>query len=542
MAIFDARSATQLFNAADPRNVAFSAHVASSPTTYVWATTGHDLIHVHGTGITTGAGRRPTGGTATSVAIDLNRDGDIDANITRISVPLSALVASANSFWQTLLGGHDTIYAASNFGSVLFGDFLEVLGTSFVIGGRDSIVGGTGPGQNLYGDAQTVGNDPGGGGDIGKLTGGRDTIVARNTSGNSLIVGDARNVESGSELRGNADILTGSDSRGDTIIGDAERVFDSTASGANDTINGRGGDDLLIGDFKMHLRFPGATSGPSTAGGHDLINGGAGADTIIGDYMTVSNHDIGAPSFASGGNDRLNGNDGNDIIYGDGVEANEAFTRFGADHIDGGAGDDTLYGDAANANDSFMNFAPDRINGGAGNDVIYGDVADANDAPVPFGSDEIDGGAGDDTIYGDAGILPTATQPGNAATGGRDLIHGGAGDDTIDGGIADDRIFGDAGSDLIIGGFHDDEMTGGADADTFRFLVGSRADRILDFEDDIDRLEISSAYGYADAHAVVATATVSGTDITLHLTADDTITLIDFGTDPDALRDDIFIV
>ena len=487
MALFDARSATQLFNAADARNVAFSAHFASSPTTYVWSTTGHDRIHVRGTNFTTGPDRKPTGGTATSVAIDLNRDGDIDATIARISVPLTALTANPSSFWETLLGGHDTLYAATGFGSVLFGDFLEVVGTTFVIGGRDSIVGGTGPGQNLYGDAQAVGEHHDAGGDIGKLTGGRDTIVARNTSGNSLIIGDARNVESGSQLRSNADILTGSDSRGDTIIGDAERVFDSNAGGANDIINGRGGDDLLIGDFKSVERFPGATSGPAASGRHDLINGGAGADTIMGDFVFVSDNQVGAISFAFCGNDRLNGNDGDDLIYGDAVEANDAFLNYGRDRIDGGAGDDT--------------------------------------------------------IYGDARTLPAGLPPDVEPVGGEDVIHGGSGNDTIDGGVANDRIFGDAGSDLIIGGFQNDEMTGGAvDSDTFRFLVGSRADRILDFEDDVDRLEISTAYGFADGDEVVATATVSGNDITLHLTADDTITLVGFGTDPSALSDDIFIV
>ncbi|HEX2727447.1 MAG TPA: hypothetical protein VHN20_16615, partial [Beijerinckiaceae bacterium] len=346
MALFDARSATQLFNAADPRNVAFSAHLASSPTTYVWSTTGHDRIHARGTGFTTGADRKATGGTATSVAIDLNGDGDIDASIARISVPLTALVASPNSFWQTLLAGHDTLYAATGFGSVLFGDFLEVVGTTFVIGGRDSITGGTGPGQNLYGDAQAVGEHHDAGGDIGKLTGGRDTIIARNTSGNSLIIGDARNVESGSQLRGNADILTGSDGRGDTIIGDAERVFDSTATGGNDIINGRGGDDLLIGDVKAVQRFPGATSGPEGVGGNDLINGGGGDDTIMGDFMFVADNQVGAISSAFCGNDRLNGNDGDDVIYGDAVEANDAFLNFGRDQIDGVAGDDTIFGDA----------------------------------------------------------------------------------------------------------------------------------------------------------------------------------------------------
>lgn len=44
-------------------------------------------------------------------------------------------------------------------------------------------------------------------------------------------------------------------------------------------------------------------------------------------------------------------------------------------------------------------------------------------------------------------------------------------------------------------------------------------DRIFDFQDDIDQIEIASAYGFADASEVVATATVNGNDVTLHLSA-----------------------
>jgi Ca2+-binding RTX toxin-like protein len=102
-------------------------------------------------------------------------------------------------------------------------------------------------------------------------------------------------------------------------------------------------------------------------------------------------------------------------------------------------------------------------------------------------------------------------------------------------------MFGEAGLDILIGNFGNDTESGGADADIFRFSVDSRRDRILDFEDDEDELQISSAYGYADAAAVVATATVSGNDITLHLTANDEIMLVGFGTDPNLLLNDIVI-
>lgn len=51
--------------------------------------------------------------------------------------------------------------------------------------------------------------------------------------------------------------------------------------------------------------------------------------------------------------------------------------------------------------------------------------------------------------------------------------------------------------------------------DAFQFFLNSGVDRILDFQNDIDQLEVSSAYGFASP-AVIATATVSGADVTLH--------------------------
>jgi len=485
MAVFDTRMATQLFNAFDARNVAFGTHVSHSSTSYVWNTTGHDRIHIEGVGITVDGNNLPTGGTVKKVSIDLNADGDIDGVISGVNVALTGLVESPDSFWQSLLKGHDVIYAPATFGGVMFGDFLNVIGDTTVIGGRDTLAGGTGAGQNLYGDAQAVGAHHDLGGAAGTLTGGRDTIVANNTTGNSLIIGDARVVEVNGRLNGNGDILTGSNTQGDTIIGDAERVFNSTASCGNDIINGRGGDDLLIGDVRDVQRFPGAADGPSVAGRHDLINGGDGDDAIYGDFVSVSDNQVGAISNASCGNDRLYGNDGNDVIYGDLKIGNDAITIYGRD----------------------------QIYGGAGNDIIYGDAASFS-----------------------AGLPPDAN------VGGHDLIYGGTGNDFVDGGVGNDRIFGEAGMDTLIGGFGNDQLTGGADADVFRFETGSGLDRILDFEDEIDTIEISASYGYADAAAVIATASVSGSNITLHLSPTDKITLLDFGTDPNVLLNDITII
>ncbi len=508
MAVFDARPSDKLFNAIDRNIVAFDSLFVSTPITYVWNTTGGDRVRVDGIGITTGGGGLPTGGTATKVRIDLDKDGDFDATFSNVSVPLTALVTDAYSFWKTLLKGHDTIYASTSEGGTLFGDFWKVQGNTALIGGQDNIVGGTGEGQNLYGDAESVGTKEGNppvSYPPGTLTGGRDTIVANNTTGRSYLIGDARNVNSNSLLNGNADVLTGSDTQADTIAGDADRLSVGSVKGGNDTINGRGGDDFLIGDVRDVNRFP-SSSGNTAPCGHDLINGGDGHDIIVGDVATIGENEVGQNNNASGGNDRLYGNDGNDKIYGEIEIVTFAFDHLGNDRIYGGDGDDELYGDFGN-HDRFDDAIPPNTDIG-GHDLIYG-------------------GAGNDIVFGAVG---------------NDRLYGEADNDTMNGDHGDDQLYGGSGNDVLIGSIGNDRLTGDAGNDQFRFFEDSAVDQVLDFEDDIDKLQISSAYGYADAAAVVATATVAGDDMTLHLTADDTITLVDFGTDPNALLNDIVII
>lgn len=485
MAVFDARQSRQAFDATDSSLVDFSSLASTNSTTYVWNTTGSGYVQANGVNITVDDGGIASSGVVKSLVISTETGGEGDAVISGLNVSLPVILDNVESFWASVLKGHDTIRAPQSFDATLFGDALTVFGSTRVIGGRDTIAGGTGAAQTFYGDAATVGQDPTNNGLVGTLTGGRDTIIANNTDGNSLIVGDAGTVDSGSRLDANADILTGSNSRADTIYGDAALVFDSVCVGANDTINGRGGDDLLVGDVNRVQRFPGATSGPFASGGHDLINGGTGNDVVIGDMQFVSNADVGAISEARGGNDRLYGNDGDDTIYGDTVDANDAFVLFGRD----------------------------RIYGGDGNDIIYGD----------------------------AKSFPNGLPP-DVELNGHDVIYGGAGNDTIDGGVGNDRILGEIGTDVLVGGYGSDQLTGGADADVFRFFSGSGHDRVFDFTDDLDELQISATYGYSNAADVVATATIHGNDVTLHLTADDTITLLNFGSNANQLLNDILIV
>jgi Ca2+-binding RTX toxin-like protein len=114
--------------------------------------------------------------------------------------------------------------------------------------------------------------------------------------------------------------------------------IDRVASGygANDTLTGHAGGDLLSG-----------------GAGNDTLNGLAGNDYLIG----------------GAGNDQLNGGDGNDDLFG----------GAGDDTLDGGEGVDYLIGGSG----------ADTINGGNGNDVITGGA----------GNDILNGGRGNDVYH-----------------------------------------------------------------------------------------------------------------------------------------------
>lgn len=78
--------------------------------------------------------------------------------------------------------------------------------------------------------------------------------------------------------------------------------------------------------------------------------------------------------------------------------------------------------------------------------------------------------------------------------GGNDTIRGGLGADTLLGGVGKDDLRGGAGSDRLIGNTGGDTLTGGAgnSKDMFVFDDTSGADRITDFQDGVDRIEITS--------------------------------------------------
>jgi Ca2+-binding RTX toxin-like protein len=188
--------------------------------------------------------------------------------------------------------------------------------------------------------------------------------------------------------------------------------------------------------------------------------------------------------------------------------------------------------------DGFSSLGNDKLYGEAGDDVIYGDYQTASDLlfeepenTSAGGNDYLDGGDGADQLFG---------------RGRRDNLVGGAGNDQLQGDAGNDRVSGGAGDDVIIAGRGDDRLFGDegapAGSDTFRFLANSGKDVIQDFQNDIDTIEISSSYGLMDGGDVVATATISGSNVILHLDANTTITLYNYTLPPSTLEDDIAII
>ncbi|SDE75149.1 fasciclin domain-containing protein [Ruegeria marina] len=184
--------------------------------------------------------------------------------------------------------------------------------------------------------------------------------------------------------------------------------------------------------------------------------------TIDGDMATAA--------FLGADNDFFDGNGGADTIGG----------GAGNDVLFGGADDDQVFGadgdDIVNGNEG-----ADIVGGGAGHDTVRGEAGDDN-AFGGLGDDLVVGGAGNDVVTGAAG---------------NDVLVGNEGNDTIYAGAGNDQIFAGAGDDVVFFGRGDvDSAYGGTGADVFQFHAQDGFARIEDFENGIDRIDVS-AFGFS---------------------------------------------
>jgi Ca2+-binding RTX toxin-like protein len=103
------------------------------------------------------------------------------------------------------------------------------------------------------------------------------------------------------------------------------------------------------------------------------------------------------------------------------------------------------------------------------------------------------GTSGADTLHGTASADLLKGLGGNDRVYGKsgaDRLFGGTGNDVLSGGAGNDRLFGDAGRDVLSGDAGNDLLAGGADADVFRFRGPWGSDRIADFENGRDHIDL----------------------------------------------------
>ena len=92
-------------------------------------------------------------------------------------------------------------------------------------------------------------------------------------------------------------------------------------------------------------------------------------------------------------------------------------------------------------------------------------------------------------------------------------LVGGAGADLISGAAGDDRMFGGAGNDILLDGAGLDVLAGGAGADSFVLSVDGQTDRILDFDPNQDRIDLSAWAFLRNTSQLAIMTTADGAEI-----------------------------
>lgn len=307
-------------------------------------------------------------------------------------------------------------------------------------------------------------------------------------SGDDSITGGV----AGDDLFGNDgdDAITGGE--GDDFLGGGAGDDEIEGGPGDDFLNGGDGDDMLRGDAGADVVEGGKGDDTIRATLGDLIDGGDGDDEAQFSFAfqsaTLSQGDDGAVFSVSGGTVEvvdvellkfvdltLTGDDIARFLSPNVATAEGDFLRgaSGNDVVRGMAGDDTINGFGGN-DDLRGNGGKDRLNGAEGADTLLGGGG-ADTLLGGFGVDQLRGGGGRDKVNGGAG------QDFVAGNGGADQLRGGGGRDDLEGG---------GGADLLNGGRGADELTGGGGRDVFQFRTGDGFDRITDFQQGRDKIEI----------------------------------------------------
>jgi Ca2+-binding RTX toxin-like protein len=379
---------------------------------------------------------------------------------------------------DTLSGGlgNDTLWGDDGADVMDGGDGNDSL---FGGAGADSITGGTNN-DRLYGDAGTDTLTGGTGADVYYIDDTTDVIVEASGEGYDLIQSSSNYVlAAGVSIEG----LSVRNVAGASLTGNE---LDQSMNGyfGSDTLNGGGGNDIIdggagadsmlggLGDDTFYVNDAGDAVSETAGEGTDLVwvsaaswiaTAGASVETIRASASGLS----------------ITGNELNNNIYG----------TTGADILDGGAGNDRLYSLGG----------ADTLSGGMGNDIFYvtsttAVVREASGAGIDYVQTTVDFTIGSGQEIEAVQITSAA---GRSVTGNElaDELRGNTGNDSLSGGAGNDDLYGGDGADLLDGGIGNDRFTGGAGADTFSFSTGWGKDFIIDFQDNVDKIDLTGVAG-----------------------------------------------
>ena len=432
-------------------------------------------------------------------------DGDDEARGTRDGVDYD-LDGGAGDDWLEGAGGDDVLRGGS---------------------GSDTLQGNAGDDTIHLDAADRLHWNSGGAVDVGGA--GRDTVIV--VAGSAFEVGDlaAHGVE----------VFRGAERRDVVGAGARAGAVDLDGGAGNDDLRGAGGDDALAGGQGDDWLEGG--------GGSDVLRGGSGRDTLLGgdgdDVIHIDADDKlhwnsgGAVDVGGAGRDTLVIEDGSAFVTGnidqygleafrggdgdDRVEAVDARVRH---RFEGGGGDDDLRGAGGD----------DELVGGSGDDRLYG--RDGDDTLTGgTGADRLDGGRGTDTAsYREAAArvvvdLRDADNEGEAAGDRFDEVEnleGSRHGDLLFGDDAANRLFGAGGNDRLYGRKGDDVLKGGTGADVFVFARNGDRDRVIDFENDLDTIQIDRDFaGVSTAADALARARQVGADVVFDFGGGDVLTV-----------------